>query len=440
MTMSQHITPMLDTRARGDGCAAKGGSLFVVAAAHWAASSIIVATGAELAARFVPLCAEHPLARRSDLVADMAAWDGVWYREIAARGYHYDPNSASSVAFFPAHPLLAGLLSRTAGLRADAALLIVSNLSFLAAVLVVAACVRARSPESGGLADSSHWCVVALTWFPTTFYFRMAYSESLMLLLIALVMYGTRREWPVWWLAVLVGAATAVRPVGVALLAPLAMRVRSRRRGHCSPNFALGLSRSERRQWRAARLLAAAPVVLLACWGLAAFIAYQAWAFGEPLAFVKAHALWNHTQHHDFFWERSARLISFEPIRAVYDASTSSYWALWPPREHAAFNLMFANPSGALSWPHEHRGRRSREHRKNQAAARVGTLPNEHYGRWPQTPRAVDRAGSASSRRHEDHRRGSGASGAPRAFAAALHWPDGHHRRGLENDRRLQGA
>lgn len=311
--------------------AASARPLLFLAATHWAAGGVIVIVSVGLAARFLPLCTEHPFARRNDAIANMVAWDGRWYREIATRGYHYSPKTPSSVAFFPAYPLLAGLLSRATGLRPDAALLVVSKLCFLAAVLVFAGYASERFPTTPTAARLS---VVALTWFPTTFYFRMAYSESLVLLLIALVFHGMRRAWPLWALATLVGLATAVRPVGVALLAPLAIHFwSSSQQQRLAGGKALFM-----------RLVTALWALPLSCWGLLAFVIYQWWACGEPLGFIKTQALWNHTRHHDFFWERAARLVSLEPIRAVYDPGTSFYWALRPPREHAAVNMMFANP------------------------------------------------------------------------------------------------
>src|SRR5204862_523036 len=59
-----------------------------------------------------------------------ANWDGQWYKKIASDGYDYRLDAPSSVAFFPAYPLLGGGLARIAGIRPELALLVVSN-SFL---------------------------------------------------------------------------------------------------------------------------------------------------------------------------------------------------------------------------------------------------------------------------------------------------------------------
>jgi len=46
---------------------------------------------------------------------------------------------------------------------------------------------------------------LALGLFPTTFFFRAAYSEALFLLLIVLVLYGLERAWPYLLIALIIG-------------------------------------------------------------------------------------------------------------------------------------------------------------------------------------------------------------------------------------------
>lgn len=273
---------------------------------------------------FVPLCNEHPKAERRGLVAGMAAWDGRWYASIASDGYFYDPERESSIAFFPVFPLLGRAVAAIAPVGMEVALLIVSSFAWLGALIAAGAYVRQREPQAP---DSLAGAVaLAMAWFPTTFYFRMAYSESLFLALTVVTLYGIRRQWPPLRLALIVGLATATRPVGVALLAPFANHLWHR------------AGRQPKEIWTIV------PTLLLACWGLLSFIGFQACMLGEPLAFVKTQACWTTTVHRDYTLERLARLLSFEPIRAVYDSSSSFYWALRAPRETAAFNLMFANP------------------------------------------------------------------------------------------------
>src|SRR5262245_1539338 len=63
----------------------------------------------------------------ADTVASMAHWDGIWYQGIAEGGYWFDPQRRSSVAFFPAYPLLGRAVTSVTGLRADLALVLLSQ-------------------------------------------------------------------------------------------------------------------------------------------------------------------------------------------------------------------------------------------------------------------------------------------------------------------------
>ena len=198
-----------------------------------------------------------------------ANWDGQWYKRIASQGYEYTSGSHSSVAFFPAYPLLARGLARVAGIRAEVALLLVSNAFLIVLFGLTVKYVNNRFPESHGLPD----CVLlALGLIPTSFFFRMAYSESMFLTLAVLVLYAIHRGWPLLLIAGIVGLATAVRPVGVALIPALALHVRRR-----SPDLLTSA-------WRGAFLIP------IACWGLVAYMAYQYAAFDDRFAFVRTQA------------------------------------------------------------------------------------------------------------------------------------------------------
>src|SRR5262249_33905092 len=98
----------------------------------------------------------------------------------------------------------------------------------------------------------------------------MAYTEALFVLLAIGVLLGIERRWPLLVLALITGIATVTRPTGVALVLPFAMGV-----------------------WRRASSIKAATAQLilllpLSCWGLIAYMAYQAACFGNPLEFVHA--------------------------------------------------------------------------------------------------------------------------------------------------------
>ncbi|MGH9599069.1 MAG: hypothetical protein ACRD27_04355, partial [Terracidiphilus sp.] len=231
--------------------------------------------------------------------------DGKWYKQIATAGYDYDPDARSNVAFFPVYPLLARGLIAATGIRAEVALLIVSNVSLLAALAMLMLYVRARWPDAPS--DLAECIVLAAALFPTGCFFRLAYSESTCLLLTVLAMYAMLRRWPLWSIALSVGLATAARPVGVALLAPFAIHIFRRgchrhqseapaRSGCPSAATEIGATEQPERsgdataarktpgargpRWRfgfaCVRLALYLP---LACWGLINFMAYQHHAF-----------------------------------------------------------------------------------------------------------------------------------------------------------------
>lgn len=334
-------------------------------------TSLVVLVGGLFAVDFVPVCGNHPGSQtRVDLVSSFAAWDGEWYVRIAAAGYSYDPDRMSSVAFFPLYPCLAGAIVHSTGMRPEWALLLVSHGALVAAFVVFGAYVQQRFP--GADWDLVAWTLLALGLFPTTFYYRMAYTESTFLLLTLLAMYGSERGWRPVWIALVIGLATATRTVGVGLVPVFALylwrqlagatngeagRIEAKDASASAGGGLLsGFSRGSRVASRPAgavrglafswlwRCVAWSPVC---CWGLLAYMTYQWIAFGEPLAFVKTQAHWN---------ERSVDLVdriigplTLEPIRAVYDPSSSCYWANVPPRGNLLFNLKAANPAYFLA-------------------------------------------------------------------------------------------
>jgi hypothetical protein len=192
------------------------------AATYWYLTGLLVALGFSFGFYFVrPAGGAVPEARDW---ADAFNWmDGRWYKQIAAEGYEYDPGKATNIAFFPVYPIFGRAVVSVTGWRAEAALLIVSNLLLLAALAMLAFYVRDRYPD--GRADLAGYALLAAALFPTGCFFRLTYSESTFLLLAVLAMYAMLRRWPLCAVALIIGLATATRPVGVALLAPLAIHI-----------------------------------------------------------------------------------------------------------------------------------------------------------------------------------------------------------------------
>ncbi len=298
----------------------------------WIASSALVWGGAWAGSRFL---APAPGARQ---VGVLVRSDGVRYRQIVCEGYDYDPGRRSSVAHFPAYPAAAWVVRRATGLDAGLALLVTSNAFLGAAMVALAAYVRARpagvclGPEAPpGTGDARTrdalvtWTLLVFGLWPMGFFFRTAHSESTFLFFGILSLYGIQRNWPRAWVALLVGATTATRPVGVALWLPYAAWVWQSEKG-----------------WRH-RVAALVVFGSLACWGLAAYMVFQQITFGDALAFAKTQKHWAHTPEASF-GEKALSLLSLEPFWATYDRQNPAfYWndtePPWP-----ILNCRFLNP------------------------------------------------------------------------------------------------
>jgi hypothetical protein len=274
-------------------------------------------------ADFLKLCRRHSAANEVDVPQRFAAWDGRWYVGIVQHGYSYDPKERSNVAFFPAFPLLARGVAAITGMSAECALLAVAHLSLVGCFVVLAAYVGGMADRPISLTD---WTLLAFGLAPHTFYFRMAYSESLFLLAVLLTMYGVQRNWPLAAIAATIGFATACRSAALALSAP----------------FALHLWQASRTRWVFLRnAIVLSPIAL---WGLLAYMAYQHCEVGDALAFVKTSALWNHRSPSPDVWHGIRGLLTLEPFRAVYTPSSPCFWSDKPPVGNALFNLFFAHP------------------------------------------------------------------------------------------------
>ena len=139
-----------------------------------------------------------------------ANFDGEHYLSIAQRGY-----GQGEQAFFPFYPLLTKILA----LPFDSGLasftlsgLIISNLSFLIALVGIYRLIRLDFPEKVTRAT-----ILLILLFPASFYFGSVYTESLFLALVAWSFYFARKK---NWLpaAILAAISTATRFIGILLL------------------------------------------------------------------------------------------------------------------------------------------------------------------------------------------------------------------------------
>lgn len=200
----------------------------------------------------------------SDIPAPVRAlvrWDGGWYGEIAQNGYWLHEGGQSPVAFFPLYPLAIRALTFI-GVNRWVAGVLISLASALGALALFLRWAKKRQPEA------APWAFLLLALYPFSEYlYGVVYSDALFLLCAVGAFTAVEEDRP--WLAALLGAlATACRPVAPALVVGLVVR-------------SLERQRIAGKRWRVRDF---APV--LAGVGLAAYMGYLAWRFGDPLAFA----------------------------------------------------------------------------------------------------------------------------------------------------------
>ena len=353
---------------------------------HFCASYAFIATVVILIAARFGKTFVHDKDPDWDFVNALSEWDGQHFKHIVERGYDYTPGHGSLVALFPGYPVVAKGLAWVTGLSAAAALVIVANVCCLAALVLMGAYLGARDQGSGvGGQDSegdalaaslatrgagsgtvgrpattAEWqsyALLAMGLLPTTFFWRMAYSEAMFLCAAIGAMYAIARGWRIPIVALIVGFATATRPVGVALLAPLVWYVWQKcSEDSLAASFTTRVEQPPEQEgqspfshrapkkgtvpWRFALTLAYA--IPLGCWGLIAYMIYQWIVFGQPLAFALTQADWRFRPAAPL-GEKLMALASWEPIWTVYVSGKFGYWG-GDSVGDALFSLQFANP------------------------------------------------------------------------------------------------
>lgn len=292
----------------------------------WYFTTVLVLIGVSFGFEQVTLERLHgSSATRVDWLSSFAAWDGEWYVGIVDHSYTYDPQQMSSVAFFPAYPTLAGAVKWVTGCRTEIALLVISHLAMLGCFIVLAMYISERFASDPEL--ERDYALLSLGLFPTTFWMRMCYTESLFLLSILLAMLAMQRRWHPLAIAVIIGFATATRSAGVALL----------------PVFWWWLW-IDRQPRSISRAMSTALTLLPVClWGLLAYIFYLYWKFDAPFAFTQTQPHWNERLVAGL-GDKLIKLVTLEPFWAVYVPSSACYWGKVPPQDNPLFNMKFWNP------------------------------------------------------------------------------------------------
>lgn len=166
-----------------------------------------------------------------------ARWDTGWYLGIAAEGYSFDPGRPhlqQNIAFFPAYPLLMRYGSLLLGREMAWTGVLISWVSFFAALVYLYRFARDRWGEGAAAA-----AIGLLACYPFSLYYSTAYTEGLFLLTVIGACYHFERN--ALWKAGLWGLlAGLTRPNGCLLsvvLACIALRPWWEARGRPGASF-----------------------------------------------------------------------------------------------------------------------------------------------------------------------------------------------------------
>ncbi len=211
-----------------------------------------------------------------ELLNGLFRWDSAWYMNIATRGYRFDADKSSSVAFYPLLPYLARYLGLLTGNIAVAGL-ILSNAATVGAIYYLRRLGALLYGDAVGKLAS-----VLLLVFPTSLFLSAFYTEGLFVCLAAGSMFYYFRGQYVWC-GVLGLLAMLARSTGLVLFVALGLDLAWRL-----------YRRQQKLSWRMLALLLI-PV------GLGLFMLMQHQQVGDALAFTKTLKHWG--RHRAWPWE-----------------------------------------------------------------------------------------------------------------------------------------
>ncbi|PSR23592.1 MAG: hypothetical protein C7B45_02135 [Sulfobacillus acidophilus] len=187
-------------------------------------------------------------------------WDALWYTGIAAHGYWRE-----ALAFFPLYPLLIAAGHFFLRMSFDVSALVISNVSLILFGVTFYRLVRSYYPDN--IARRAVWMVLM---FPTAFFLSAAYTEALFLWLSTAAFLAARQN-NLWKACIFTFFAFMTRNEGLFVIIPVLWLY------------------YQRHQFRLSRDLI--PVIVIPL-GLIAFMVYQWFDFGNPLAFIAAQSYW----------------------------------------------------------------------------------------------------------------------------------------------------
>jgi hypothetical protein len=245
------------------------GIAFVLAV--WSASRLLYLVCGPILARVVPTSTFQrvTLDVPSGSMNLWSHWDGEHYVTLALGGYLNPPDNVSP-AFFPLYPLLVRSFAELFGGPISIEALSVWGPLLSLLFLPFALYFVYQIALDGWGHRVARGALLALAFFPTTFFLNAAYTESLFLALSAGSVWAVRVRKNLLLACVLAGLASATRNVGVFLIVPLAYE---------------WMKNMDEYRWRGA-YMALVPS------GLLAYMGYLWARFGDPLLFYTAQENW----------------------------------------------------------------------------------------------------------------------------------------------------
>jgi Gpi18-like mannosyltransferase len=141
-------------------------------------------------------------------------WDTRHYIEVAEQGYSMEGDSKYRLVLFPLYPVMIGATANTFGLPTFYAGLLVSWLAFAGAGVLLYSLVKLEFDTA-----TARRAVTYLALFPFTFFFGMAYTESLFLFFLVGTFLALRKQhWH--WAALALFLASLTRLQGILLVLP----------------------------------------------------------------------------------------------------------------------------------------------------------------------------------------------------------------------------
>ena len=255
----------------------------------------------------------------NNIWGSLANWDGGHYLGIARVGY----SEKFQYAFFPFYPLVIKVLNQVTQNYLAAAILTSIIATFFGLHLLyklVALDFNKKIAEK---------VILALLFFPTSFFFLTAYSEGLFFLLTVATFYLLRQN-KLFWATLIVALASATRLVGLAVVAGFWIDVLTRQ----------GLNR---KNW----------YILLAPLGFILFSIFLFQQTGDPFYFITAENHWQRTLTTPGvgFWEALRKIsgggfvasnfnIFLDLIFAVFGLGLATRAFRFLPASFAIFSLL----------------------------------------------------------------------------------------------------